>query len=703
MSFRSATVYQKQDPAAFSAVPGAGDSAEAADFGADRGAPTVVFDRPASPPGAPPSEPLDIRALLHPTEHSRLLIALSSSAVVFGIAAMIAYAGAGWMILAEYGGYLAAFGVAVWLSLQIARSRLLGGAVRVSETTLPELQAVFDEIRARLDYHKRVDVYVMDKVAGGSAMTSYLGTRLIQIEGDLAAELLDQERHAELTYLIGRHIGQLKARHQRLTPIFLAISVVDSLKFLKPFLAPYLRATAKSGDQIAAACCGDIRATAGMMNRLLVGKDLGPRLVVKGILDQAATVRRRWLPRLAQLFMNTPHATNRYLNLLVFFARTAPAEINTWRASLDQATAARLTAVIEASPNRRPPRRRASLVSLLAATVVTGGLLALGGWVFLGNAGSAASSTSGGNTSTTQSSPTGQASTGQTPAGDTQDGGQADTASRHLLARVPKGLVASCTSATVSGADALSSANAQVVCTPQGTRSPHFVSYTQYREPASLQSAYASLTHGVPSGNCTSVSGQGSYTLGSSGSAGDLACYVNGVGQKAFLWTDNRLDILSYAASASMTFADLYRWWQGDSGPESGPGRSQASQSRPVSGITATLSTYFDAINARNYRLAWSQLSPAARSGSPYYGFANGESSTTIAGWQLHRIAPGPRPGTYVAFVTFRSHQNPSQAPNHIDPCDDWTLNYTMTPASGGWLINQVNPHSGVAEYHACG
>ena len=652
--------------------------------------------RPGSRADARPSEPLDIRALLHPTEHSRLLIALSSSAVVFGIAAMIAYDAAGWTILAELGGILAAFGVAVWLSLQIARSRLLGGAVRVSETT------VFNEVRARLDYHKRVDIYVMDKVPGGSAMTSYLGTRLIQIDGDLAAELLDQERHAELTYLIGRHIGQLKARHQRLTPIFLAISVIDSLKFLKPLLAPYLRATAKSGDQIAAACCGDIRATAGMMNRLLVGKDLGPRLVVRGILDQAATVRRRWLPRLAQLFMNTPHATNRYLNLLVFFARTVPAEINAWRASLDQATAARLTAVIEASPNRRPPRRRASLVSLLVATVVTGGLLALGGWVFLGGAGSAVGSTGGVNTSSPQSSPAAPAA-GQTPAGHTEGGGQADTASRQLLARVPKGLVASCTYGTVSAADASQGANAEVVCTPQGTHSPHFVSYAHYREPALLQSAYASLTHGVRAGNCTSVSGQGSYMLGSSGPAGDFACYVNRLGQNAFLWTDNRLDILSYAASPSMTFADLHRWWQGDSGPEHGSGDSQATQPHPLSGITATLSAYFDAINARNYRLAWSQLSPAGQSANPYAGFAAGESSTAIAGWQLHGITPGARPGTYVAFVTFRSHQNPSQAPNHIDSCDDWTLNYTMTPASGRWLINQVNPHPGVAEYHTCG
>jgi hypothetical protein len=121
---------------------------------------------------------------------------------------------------------------------------------------------------------------------------------------------------------------------------------------------------------------------------------------------------------------------------------------------------------------------------MLVATVVTGGLLALGGWVVLGSAGSAASPTSGANTSPAQSSPAGQPSAGQTPAGHTRDGGQADTASRQLLARVPQGLAASCTSATVSAADASQGANVQVVCSPQGTHSPHFVSYTHYREPA---------------------------------------------------------------------------------------------------------------------------------------------------------------------------------------------------------------------------
>jgi hypothetical protein len=445
----------------------------------------------------------------------------------------------------------------VWLSLQIVRSRLLGGAVRVSEATLPELQSVFDEVRARLNYQQHVDVYVMDKVDGGSVMTSYLGTRLILIEGGLVADLLGEEHHAELTYLIGRHIGQLKARHQRLVPILLAISLVDSLKFLQLFVAPYYRATAKSGDQIAAACCGDIRATAGMMNRLLAGKELGPRLAVRGVLDQAAVVRRRWLPRLAQLFMSEPHATNRYLNLLAFFARVAPEEIGTWRASLDEATASRLTAAIEASPNRRAPRRRMSPVLVLLAILVSGGLLALSGWVTFGSAGPAANVTGGGNTSAPRQ---------------TSTGGQATTASQQLLARVPASFAATCKPISVPAADASQGVDAEVACQPGAMGSGGSVQYAHFREPGAMQNAYAGLTRGLPSGNCMSAAGQESYSLGSSSqTAGDLACFVNNTGQHVFLWTDSHLAILSIAASKNMTFADLNQWWQGDSGPEPTP------------------------------------------------------------------------------------------------------------------------------------
>jgi hypothetical protein len=649
---------------------------------------------PLMPAAGAGMEPLDIRALLHPAEHSRLLLALSSSAVVFGFAAMAVYASQGWTALAALAGVLAVFGALVWLSLQMVRSRLLGGAVRVSEATLPQLQSVFDEVRARLDYQKPVDVYVMDKVSGGSAMTSYLGTRLIQLEGGLAAELLDEGRHAELTYLIGRHIGQLKARHQRLQPIFLAISVIDSVKFLQLFLAPYLRATAKSGDQIAAACCGDIRATAGTMNRLLVGKELGPKLVIKGVLDQAAIVRRRWLPRLAQLFMSEPHATNRYLNLLAFFARVAPDEISAWRASLDQPTADRLTAVLNASSNRRPPRRHASPLSMLLAMLVTGGLLALSGWLIFGGPGLAAGSTGGENTP----------AAGPATAGPTPSGGPAAPASQRLLARVPAGFAASCAPIHVSAADASRGADAEVVCQPKAAGVPGDIVYQHYRVSGQLQEAYSGLTRGLPSGNCTSSPGQTTYSAGSPPQpVGDLACFVNSAGQLVFVWTDSRLGIVSIAASDSMTFANLYQWWNRDSGPEPTTLGSKAARPQPLRGITTTLLTYFDAINARNYRLAWAQLSPASQAVNPYIQFAAGDSTTTIAKWTLHGIARGPRPRLYIAYVTFRSYQNPSEAPNHSDSCDVWTLNYTMIQRSGRWLINGAAPHPGVPEYQRCG
>jgi putative ABC transport system ATP-binding protein len=127
-----------------------------------------------------------------------------------------------------------------------------------------------------------------------------------------------------------------------------------------------------------------------------------------------------------------------------------------------------------------------------------------------------------------------------------------------------------------------------------------------------------------------------------------------------------------------------------------------APQARPASGITATLAAYFNAINAQDYRLAWHQLSPANQANNSYPQFAAGESTTFIPAWKLHGIAAGAHPGSYIAFVTFKSYQSPSQAPNHQDTCDVWSLDYTMIPRPGRWLISNAAPHPGVPEYRRC-
>lgn len=136
--------------------------------------------------------------------------------------------------------------------------------------------------------------------------------------------------------------------------------------------------------------------------------------------------------------------------------------------------------------------------------------------------------------------------------------------------------------------------------------------------------------------------------------------------------------------------------------PPPTPSPAQTS-AQPLTGITATLSAYFNAINTRNYRLAWSKLSPSFQASHPFPQFAASESTSTVQDLTVHGIRRGPLPGTYVAFVTFRSHQSPREAPGHSgDSCDVWTLDYTMINRSGRWLINGAIAHPGNPEYQRC-
>lgn len=107
-----------------------------------------------------------------------------------------------------------------------------------------------------------------------------------------------------------------------------------------------------------------------------------------------------------------------------------------------------------------------------------------------------------------------------------------------------------------------------MTCQPQALGGDGSVSYVHYQAPGAVQRVYAGLTHGVPSGNCTSGDGQGTYRQGSAQPAGDYACYLSSTGHHEFVWTDDRLSILAIATSDSMPLADLYQWWLGDTGPE---------------------------------------------------------------------------------------------------------------------------------------
>lgn len=304
-----------------------------------------------------------IKPLLHPTEPSRLALALVAVVValviLIAVAAVASNAGAlGYLV-----GLALFVGGSLWFGQQLLRARLLGRSVRVGADTLPALQELLDEVRSTLGYQKRIDVYVVDKAAAPIAMSSYLGTRIVVIEGGLVADMLTPEGRGQLTFLIGRSIGALCARHTRLNTVVALLGAVDGLRYVSPFLRPWYRACVYSGDQVGMACCSNLEAALLATRRLLVGKELADDLPSGNVVPQACLVQRNMLPRLIQLLAPEPHVTNRYANLICFARCHDPV---LWERLLTSMPPAQQAAV-EALWQRSPYRHRVVASSGLSA------------------------------------------------------------------------------------------------------------------------------------------------------------------------------------------------------------------------------------------------------------------------------------------------------------------------------------------------
>jgi hypothetical protein len=293
----------------------------------------------------------EIAALLHPWERSRFLVAAIGTAAAVLLLLLL---------LIASGASVVSIGVAVlivlgsvWWAIQLRRARLLGNAVRVTAETFPELDAMLHDLQRQLQYSRRVDVYVVPRSSPSIVLTTYLGTHLILIEGDLVADLLDPAKRPQLRFLIARHIGALKARQYRLESALIVLNAANALQFVKPFLWPYYRATDYSGDQIGLSCCGTLEAALEATGHLLVGRKLAESVRVGSVLSQASQVQRRLLPRFAQFLSPTPHVMNRYVNLLMWGRVRDSDGWSRVRATLTESEASALEGLWFASPQNR--------------------------------------------------------------------------------------------------------------------------------------------------------------------------------------------------------------------------------------------------------------------------------------------------------------------------------------------------------------
>lgn len=320
---------------------------------------SCVRDRDEQAPMVPPT-----RLLLYPGERWRFLLATVASVVFLALVLFFFWKRGVPALIGGVVVLLLTVGL-VWWGLQIFRARLLGNSVKVTSASFPDLQELLDGIHAQLGYEGRVDVYVADKCEPSVKLTAYLGTRVVLIEGGLVAELLDAGKQSQLRFLIGRHIGALKARQYRLDPLLVMLQAADALQFVKIFLLPYYRSIAYSGDQMGLACCDSVKAALEATGRLLVGKELADALPLGGVLPQGALIKERLLPRFAQFLSPTPHVINRYLNLLMFGRLTDPAAWEQFAASLAASERFELEQLWLSSPHRRRARRQAAALEQL--------------------------------------------------------------------------------------------------------------------------------------------------------------------------------------------------------------------------------------------------------------------------------------------------------------------------------------------------
>ncbi len=490
---------------------------------------------------------IDVESLRHHSEPSRFALAVLVSGIALGgvIFSILVAFGPGRLLLAMLG--LGAFVGSIWVLLQIARVRLLGSAVRVSPETFPDFQSAIDEVRERLDYRRRVDVYVVAKLPEQFQLTSYFGVRVLVVDGPSVADLTAANARPQLVFLLAIRFGALKARHARWAPALVVLESLSLLRFLNPFLRPWYRATVYTGDRIAYMCCRDLNVSLQAVHRLLVGSDMEPQLQAGGLLAQATSVRSSTVLRVSQLFMWEPHQTNRYLNLLAFAAAHEPAAVQQLRTGLpvpaqddlDEATA------------RLRPRRTSGTVATIGAVLAACVLVAaiVGGLVAHAGIDTPSSNPPPSDVPEPTPAPTATAT-------DPPELGDADL----LLARVPDGLREDCSPRTATDLE-LDGLLAALLCSPPEADTPDRVYYYSFEDDASAEAYFDSMAGELPDGACpTEWNTSGEWTVDDV-EVGNLTCFDT-EDSHHMAWTHHGEGVVVAASSESMDAATFFSWWE---------------------------------------------------------------------------------------------------------------------------------------------
>ncbi len=502
---------------------------------------------------------IDVRGLRHPSEPSRLAFAAAMSILLIGLSLLLIVRLGHSLWLSGIGAVVIMALASFWCVVQLHRARLLGGAVRVTPATFPAFSAAVSEVKQQLGYTRPLEIFVAD-TDNPAVLTSYFGTHILLMKGDLVADLIRPGNRPQLDFIVATFLGKLKVKALAWAPLLIAIDALRLPRVLNFLIAPWERATVYTGDQVAATCCGSLDEATMALNRLLVGKDLAPSVGVDGLMTQAVVARHRWLCRLQQLYARYPHMTDRYLNLLSFAGQAVPEEARTFSERLTHGTQMEVRDALARSVrlrNRGP--RRAVVPLCIAASIALLGAAAFG-MFSPGSRHLAAALQSASGTPSTAVTPSHAAATSPSPSASPAIPAVPTGAVAALEAHVPPAFAGTCRPAAPH--QAMTGLLAAITCTPSGTGAPASVDYYQYREAADMNAVFNNAVGGLAQGGTCDQGGQdGTYQFSSGPADGMWACYYTAGSTGQMIWTSTALNILAVANDPQDAPQQLKDWF----------------------------------------------------------------------------------------------------------------------------------------------
>jgi Zn-dependent protease with chaperone function len=205
---------------------------------------------------------------------------------------------------------------AAWFATCVLRAHLLGSCVAVSPNNFPAIHDMLCDICDRLDYHKRIEVYIFQEGEVNAFLRRHFRTRIIMLPDALVRGMGDDENRNQMIWILARCVGHLKAKHLRLTWLSVLVESFERLFVLNLFLYPWERATQYSGDRIGLAACRDLPAALMAMRKLMIGNDLAAQATLRGALLQRRQLVGSAFAIIAELYSTHPHLTRRMASLI---------------------------------------------------------------------------------------------------------------------------------------------------------------------------------------------------------------------------------------------------------------------------------------------------------------------------------------------------------------------------------------------------